>query len=539
MKIESSLRLRHFLLGSTLAAAIGSAGAQTTFQWNGTTNTTFGTATNWSPTAGGLTAGPATTSGTSNSRLNVNNTDATRPLTYSATQGTTIYSGGAGRALVIASGTAGNMVITGGTFDSSQPTDDVLVNGAFAGSLTINGGNYINTSGGSEIFLMGLNAGATVGAAPTLNIESGNFTAGRLQFGQNSGIGAGGIVGVINLNGGVLSTKQFHEQGALNNFGDTGIALITSTVNFNGGTLRALETGTIMKVNAVDNAVVQANGAIIDTNTFNTTIAKSLTAGTGSGGLTKQGAGTLTLSAANTYTGATTVSTGTLALSDGGLIANSSTINVASAATLSVTGVTPTTFTVGATQTLTGAGTILATGKTVVANGTLSPGNSPGTLTQDGGALRLGLNGDLNWQIHNAAGTAGSGYDTVNLINGATLDLSLLTAANSYNINLWSLSGLGPDVNGNATGFDNTLNYSWTLFSTGTAITGFDATAFAINTGAFNGTNGFSNALGGGAFSVNLADGNTDLVLSFTAIPEPSAALLGGIGMLCLLRRRR
>jgi MYXO-CTERM domain-containing protein len=32
---------------------------------------------------------------------------------------------------------------------------------------------------------------------------------------------------------------------------------------------------------------------------------------------------------------------------------------------------------------------------------------------------------------------------------------------------------------------------------------------------------------------------NGDRVFSVTAIPEPSAALLGGLGMLALLRRRR
>ncbi len=525
MKIKSSLRLRHFLLGSTLAAAIGSAGAQTTFQWNGTTDTTFGTVSNWAPTGSGLIAGPAPTGGTSNSRLNVQNANAARPLTYTANQGTTIYSGTTLRALVIGSTTNGSMIITGGTFDSRQTGGaDIVGHQGGTGSLTIDGGNYINTSG-NTIFQLGLAGDNTVG---NLTINSGTFTGRELRFGAANNL----LTGTLNLNGGITTLTTMQEFDQVN-----GSPNVTSNVNFNGGTLRAGAAGTLITP-GITNAVVQSSGAIIDTNNFNTTIAKSLTAGTGSGGLTKQSAGTLTLTAANTYTGATTVSTGTLALSAGGLIANSSTINVASAATLSVTGMTPTTFTVGATQTLTGAGTILATGKTVVANGTLSPGNSPGTLTQDGGALRLGLNGDLNWQVHNAAGTAGSGYDTVNLVNGATLDLSLLTTSNPYNINLWSLSGLGPDVNGNATGFNNTLNYSWTLFSTGTAITGFDASDFAINTGAFNGTAGFSNALGGGAFSVNLADGNTDIVLNFTAIPEPSSALLGGLGMLMLLRRR-
>lgn len=512
--------------GCALIASVCAAHAQTTYQWNGTTNTTYGTTTNW--TSGSV----APSSGNTNSRLNVNNTDPARPLTWT---GTAVYSGGTVRGLVIASGSAGNMVITSGTFDSRQSGEDVLVNGAFAGSLTINGGNYINTSGGSNIFLLGLNAGATAGAAPTLNIQNGNFTTGILQLGQTTGIGLGGMVTTINLDGGTLTANEIREKG----IAGTDETLIASTINFNGGTLRAgASNANFLLTGSIDNAVVQSGGAIIDTNNFNATIGKALTAGSPSGGLTKQGAGTLTLSAANTYTGATTVSTGTLALSAGGTIANSSTILVDSGATFSVAGVTSS-FTLGGTQTLGGPGTILATSKTVVANGTLSPGSSPGTMTQDGGILQLGANGDLNWQVFDASGAAGTGYDTVNLTNGASLSLSLLSSLTPYNINLWSLSSIGPDVNGNAIGFDNSQDYSWTLFSQDTAISGFDPSLFAINVGSFNGTSGFSNDLGGGSFSVALGGSGNSLVLNFTAIPEPSTAILGGLGLLALLRRRR
>jgi len=256
-------------------------------------------------------------------------------------------------------------------------------------------------------------------------------------------------------------------------------------------------------------------------------------------GLEKTGIGTQTLAGENTYTGNTTITGGKLAISGAGTIANSPRIQINSSTTLDVTGITGTTFTLGAAQTLTGGGTVLATGKTVLANGTIAAGSSPGTITQDGGTLQLGVGSNYNWEVLNASGAAGTGYDTVNLINGATLDLSLLSAGNTYNINLWSLSGIGPDVNGDAANFDNSLAYSWTLFSTGTAITGFSTDKFTINTGAFNGTSGFSNALGGGVFSVGLADNDTDLVLNFTPVPEPRAALLGGLGLLALLRRRR
>ena len=232
--------------------------------------------------------------------------------------------------------------------------------------------------------------------------------------------------------------------------------------------------------------------------------------------LVKTGAGTQILAGTNTYSGTTTVSGGTLVIN--GSISTSVT-------------------TVESGGTLAGSGTVGAV--VVEGGGTLSPGNSPGTLTVDGGSLQLGVGGNLNWQVYDVDGAAGTGYDTVNLTNAATLDLSLLSAVNQYNINLWSLSGLGPDVNGDAINFDNTQSYSWTLFSTGTAISGFDASYFNILVGANNGTAGFSNDLGGGTFSVGLADSDTDLVLNFTPVPEPRAALLGSLGMLMLLRRRR
>jgi len=150
----------------------------------------------------------------------------------------------------------------------------------------------------------------------------------------------------------------------------------------------------------------------------------------------------------------------------------------------------------------------------------------------DGGTLALVNGGDYSFQIIDAAGLAGTGYDTVSLTNGATLNLAALTAG-GYTINLLSLTSIGPDVSGNANFFNNAQNYSWTLFSTGSAIANFDIGDFTINSA------GFTNALGGGGFSVGLADGNTDLVLNFTAIPEPTAALLGCLGVLLILRRRR
>jgi hypothetical protein len=142
---------------------------------------------------------------------------------------------------------------------------------------------------------------------------------------------------------------------------------------------------------------------------------------------------------------------------------------------------------------------------------------------------------NYNWQIFDATGSAGSGYDLLNI--SGSLDLSNLTAG-GFGINMWSLSGINPDVNGNATNFNAANNYSWILAQAAAGITGFEATDFSIFTSAANGTAGFSNTLDG-ALSIAV-DGN-NLVLNYQAVPEPSTYTLlglGVVGMLITLRRR-
>ncbi|MBN8460793.1 MAG: autotransporter-associated beta strand repeat-containing protein [Verrucomicrobia bacterium] len=444
---------------------------------------------------------------------------------------------GSGSTTVTTSGSAGRFLNITSTLNNRFSSDgDLTVDSVGTGTIGLNlfGSNQtIGALKGGNLAIITTNGNGTTSTLTIGNNNNSGTYSGQLTQGGGAYIlaitkvGTGtqtltgssnNYTGMTSINGGTLNA------GHANAFGTTG------NITFGGGALQysAASAGTNFA-----SRIKNSSGAIaIDTNGQSVSLGGLDSSNTG--GLTKSGAGTLTLTGANTYTGDTTVAGGTLALGGTGSIASSAKIKVST--TLSVTGLTGD-FTLEAAQTLVGSGTLLATGRTVTANGTLAPGNSPGTFTQDGGTLRLGLNGDLNWQVYDAAGVAGSGYDTVSLTSGSILDLSLLSASNRYNINLWSLSGLGPDVNGDAIHFDNTQSYGWTLFSTDSAITGFDPSYFNIQTGAANGTAGFSNALGAGSFRVALGDGNTDLVLQF--IPEPDAALLGALGMLMLLRRRR
>jgi fibronectin-binding autotransporter adhesin len=113
-------------------------------------------------------------------------------------------------------------------------------------------------------------------------------------------------------------------------------------------------------------------------------------------GLTKVGAGTLTLTGVNTNTGTVAVNEGTLALNEPGSFVNSALITVASGAVLDVLGRSDQTLGLNNGQTLAGSGTV--NGNVTAGPGSVvNPGTAVGTLNVSGnltlaGTLRLELN---------------------------------------------------------------------------------------------------------------------------------------------------
>ena len=87
------------------------------------------------------------------------------------------------------------------------------------------------------------------------------------------------------------------------------------------------------------------------------------------------------------------------------------------------------------------------------------------------------------------------------------------------------------DLDGAGSNFDASMDQSFTLVDAD-AVTGFDPSAFTLD------TSGFAPDLMGGTFAVGVSGG--DLVLNFTAIPEPASALVGvaGLGLMAMRRRR-
>lgn len=211
-------------------------------------------------------------------------------------------------------GTTGTVNITGGTFTSATWITIGRRAGA-TGFFNISGGtvNQTNDTG----FIIGENGTGTLTmSGGTLNISGGGLYL--------SAEGAGTSNSKAFLNGGTIIAKRVvqREFNAAN----------YTEFRFNGGILRAQTGADSNFMNSHDLVSVDAGGAFIDSNGQSITISQVLV---GSGSLTKQGTGALTLSGANTYTGNTTVSAGTLILTKA-YLSDAGTVTIATGAVLNL-----------------------------------------------------------------------------------------------------------------------------------------------------------------------------------------------------------
>ena len=215
---------------------------------------------------------------------------------------------------------SGSQTVSGGTLS----TGGVLMT-AGSGASAINGGTLRGTAGGNLTIIQNntasnLSIGSVIGdnASATALIKSGpgalvlsgantytgatNVLGGRLQLTKqvalyNNNPGAWTTPGNINVSNGAMLAVNV---GGTGEFTPADVGTLAGLTGFQGGSALGIDTSNSPGNVTLSASIANPNGP------------------TSPLGLTKLGAGTLVLSAANTYSGPTTVASGTLRLGASG-----------------------------------------------------------------------------------------------------------------------------------------------------------------------------------------------------------------------------
>jgi autotransporter-associated beta strand protein/T5SS/PEP-CTERM-associated repeat protein len=348
------------------------------------------------------------------------------------------------------------------------------------GSATIGGWPVVGRFSGSAGFLTVSNGTFTQSAPANDLIVGQNGTGTLIVAGAGQVIAHGGLLlgqaaaarGTVNLDGGTLTTPVIA--------GSAGVSLLS----LNGGILRAA-TNAADFLTGVNTVTVQAGGARFDTAGFTVRVAQAIS---GPGALVKIGLGELRLAVSNRYAGASIVSAGVLRTD------------------------APWSTGTGAV-TVTAGGTLGGTGRVVggvTVAGTLAPGQGVGLLPTGPQVWKGG--GAYAWEIAHVSSATGRDLTVMT----GVLDVQA-AATNPFTVRVLTPAGA-------LAGFDNRTAYAWPMATAG-SISGFAADRFAVD------ASGFSNALAGGTFSVDVVTSN--VVLRFTPPPPPAstATALAGAGL--------
>ena len=343
-------------------------------------------------------------------------------------------------------------------------------------------GNAAFSTGTTRGFTVEENGGLAASTGNTMTVSGLIGGTGTLLIGSSTLTGTGPgtanptpIVGDGKVS---LTADNFYSGGTRVSFGTVVISGINALggANFgglalsNGGALQFASTLTSgSDVTIGSGLVLGVGGGVIDTNGNNVAFANGAR---GSGGLTKAGAGTLTLNAASTYSGNTIVNGGTLRIAS----------PIGSATGLG-------NITVNSGASLAGVGT-LAGAVTINAGGILEPGNGVGTLTLPG--LTLGADSLLKFEFNASPAN----------------DLIQVTGLNGLNINGGKVNVL---VEGTGSPFATAGTYN--LFSFNGAIQGVGTSAFAV----VNPAAGFAYTFGTSANFITLTVATTGLVTTWAA----------------------
>lgn len=490
-KTTRLLALLATLLPATLPAAV------TNYVWDGNAPTGSGNprwsnAANWSATntappastMTGLTNTDITFAGNLKTSPQMNNNYFIRTLNFSPTAAAFTLTSQGGATLSLGTGGINNFstnrqmilstlsVSNSQTWNASAGNLNIggIVNLANANPLTVTGDHTTSVSnvirGSGSLIKQG--EGALILGGNTANTFTGGVTIqdGSVIAAKTNALGGGSLM----MLGGTLDIGSLDQN--------------VSSFFVLGGTVQST-TGSLLSSSSYQ---IQAGN-----------ISSRLG---GSGGLFKTTTGVATLSAANTYSGGTSVSGGTLLVNNAtGSGTGSGNVSVSNGGSLAGTG-------------------SISGFVTNASGGSISAGDLVGVLNLNS---MVWLGGSTNrWDINDATGGAGIGWDLLDL--SGSLTISATSSNKAYiDITSFTLGGLS----GLAENFNPTNNYLWTILTAEGGISFIpgedELSVLELITGSYQ------NPQGGGHFGIYVSTDGKSLNLIYTPyvpVPEPSALAL-------------
>ncbi len=332
-----------------------------------------------------------------------------------------------------ASDTIGNL--TGAGTVNLDGNTLTLSNGAGATSAAaINGAGGVTLSAGTQT-LSGASAytGATNVNGGTLAL-TGSLASTQVNVASGAALtSAGGLADATQLTLGITGTATFTGAETL-----AGLSAGTGAINASGVDLtvaNTLDAAGNITVRNLDVGTLNGSAAIASTGVVSAE-SGAFSGNISSGSLLKDGAGTLTLSASQSFMGGATVSAGTLVLGHAtNTLADSGALVLSAGATLDLQGNTDTvgSFTANG-GTVSGTGTLTAATYALNNGAVIDANLGAGALTANGNVAINGGVAAANFTVQSGATTlAGSAAATSVSVAGGSLDLSASGSVNSAN----------------------------------------------------------------------------------------------------------
>jgi hypothetical protein len=345
--------------------------------------------------------------------------------------------------------------LSGGVWNqASSPGVGISVSGAASfdpGSRFVLTSGVATFNGTTTLASLDLQGGTLTGSgAITLTGGSSSWSGGSISGTGSTTVSASSV---LNIGGAAVGgSRKLTNQGTLNlansslagDLDNQGILNVSGTSALDG-LLFSASSGTL---NLNSASVLTKNGGIFDWigGTLAGSGALGMAGGAGfniAGGVRVLNGPTLNLGAltipggslelqsgAINLTGPFNVNAGASLIATGGSITSTTTMNLAGTLRTGAGSLAATALTIASTGILTGNGSVAAA--SVTNNGTVAPGNSPGTLTINGNYLQ-GSGGTLAAEIGGT--TAGAGYDQLIVTGNATL---------AGTLSVTSFGGFGP-----------------------------------------------------------------------------------------------